>query len=39
MTFGCAARVADKKISSIRLYYDQIEVLTQLGLMPGGTPS
>jgi steroid delta-isomerase-like uncharacterized protein len=32
-------RVADKKISSIRLYYDQIEVLTQLGLMPGGTPS
>jgi steroid delta-isomerase-like uncharacterized protein len=23
------------KISSIRIYYDQVEVLTQLGLMPG----
>lgn len=27
-------QVTDGKISSIRLYYDQIEVLTQLGLMP-----
>jgi ketosteroid isomerase-like protein len=27
-------RVQDGKISSIRLYYDQIEVFTQLGLMP-----
>ncbi len=25
------------KISSIRLYYDQLEVLTQLGLMPAST--
>jgi steroid delta-isomerase-like uncharacterized protein len=28
-------QVRDKKISSIRIYYDQVEVLTQLGLMPG----
>lgn len=28
-------RVERGKISSIRLYYDQVEVLTQLGLMPG----
>ena len=27
-------RVEKGKISSIRIYYDQIEVLTQLGLMP-----
>ena len=27
-------RVKDGKISSIRIYYDQIEVFTQLGLMP-----
>jgi steroid delta-isomerase-like uncharacterized protein len=31
--------VEDGKISSIRLYYDQIEVLTQLGLMPGAGSS
>ena len=28
-------RVEDGKISSIRIYYDQIQVLAQLGLMPG----
>jgi steroid delta-isomerase-like uncharacterized protein len=32
-------RVENGKISSIRLYYDQIEVFTQLGLMPGATSS
>jgi steroid delta-isomerase-like uncharacterized protein len=32
-------QVRDGKISSIRLYYDQIEVLTQLGLMPGAMSS
>ena len=32
-------RVENGKISSIRIYYDQIEVLTQLGLMPAGTSS
>jgi steroid delta-isomerase-like uncharacterized protein len=32
-------RVESGKISSIRLYYDQIEVFTQLGLMPGATSS
>jgi steroid delta-isomerase-like uncharacterized protein len=32
-------QVRDGKISSIRLFYDQIEVLTQLGLMPGATSS
>lgn len=31
--------VEDGKISSIRIYYDQVEVLTQLGLMPGATSS
>jgi limonene-1,2-epoxide hydrolase len=30
-------RVEGGKIGSIRLYYDQIEVFTQLGLMPGAT--
>jgi limonene-1,2-epoxide hydrolase len=30
-------RVEDGKISSIRIHYDQIEVFTQLGLMPGAT--
>ncbi len=28
-------QVRDGKIGSIRIYYDQIQVLTQLGLMPG----
>jgi steroid delta-isomerase-like uncharacterized protein len=32
-------QVRDGKISSIRIYYDQIEVLTQLGLMPGAASS
>ncbi len=32
-------QVENGKITSIRLYYDQIEVLTQLGLMPGATSS
>jgi steroid delta-isomerase-like uncharacterized protein len=32
-------RVENGKISSIRIYYDQIEVFTQLGLMPGATSS
>jgi steroid delta-isomerase-like uncharacterized protein len=32
-------RVEDGKISSIRIYYDQIEVLAQLGLMPGAGSS
>jgi steroid delta-isomerase-like uncharacterized protein len=32
-------RVENGKISSIRLYYDQIEVFTQLGLVPGATSS
>ena len=32
-------RVEGGKISSIRLFYDQVEVLAQLGLMPGGAPS
>ena len=27
------------KISSIRIYYDQVELFTQLGLMPAATPS
>ena len=30
-------RVANGKISSIRIYYDQLEVFTQLGLLPGAT--
>lgn len=32
-------RVEDGKISSIRLYYDQVDVFTQLGLIPGATSS
>ena len=32
--FSAIFRVCEGKITSIRLYYDQIEVLTQLGLMP-----
>ena len=32
-------RVQNGKISSIRLYFDQVEVFTQLGLMPGTSPS
>jgi predicted ester cyclase len=32
-------QVANGKISSIRLYYDQVEVFMQLGLMPGATSS
>jgi steroid delta-isomerase-like uncharacterized protein len=32
-------QVTDGKISSIRIYYDQIEVFTQLGLMPGASSS
>ena len=32
-------QVTDGKISSIRLYFDQIEVFTQLGLMPGAASS
>jgi steroid delta-isomerase-like uncharacterized protein len=28
-------RVQDGKITSIRIFYDQIEIFTQLGLMPG----
>ena len=32
-------RVEDGKISSIRIYYDQIQVLAQLGLMPGAESS
>lgn len=32
--FCAIFRVENGKISSIRLYYDQVEVLTQLGLMP-----
>ncbi len=30
-------RIEDGKISAIRMFYDQIELLTQLGLMPGAT--
>jgi ketosteroid isomerase-like protein len=32
-------RVENGKINSIRLYYDQVEFFTQLGLMPGATSS
>ena len=32
-------RVKNGKISSIRLYYDQVEIFTQLGLMPAATSS
>jgi len=35
--FSAVFRVENGKIASIRLYYDQLEVLTQLGLVP--TPS
>ena len=31
-------RVTNGKIRSIRIYYDQIEVFNQLGLMPGAGP-
>lgn len=31
-----AVDVRDGRISDVRLYFDQIQVLTQLGLMPGG---
>ena len=30
-------RVDNGKISAIRIFFDQIEVFTQLGLMPGGS--
>jgi len=30
-------RIRDGKIRSIRIYFDQMELLTQLGLMPGAT--
>jgi steroid delta-isomerase-like uncharacterized protein len=32
-------QITNGKIRSIRIYYDQVEVLTQLGLMPASTPS
>jgi predicted ester cyclase len=32
-------RVENGKISAIRIYYDQVEVFAQLGLMPGATSS
>ena len=32
-------RVQGGKIRSIRIFYDQIELFTQLGLMPGATPT
>jgi steroid delta-isomerase-like uncharacterized protein len=32
-------RVESGKISTIRLYYDQVEVLAQLGLMPEAMPN
>ena len=32
--FSAIFRVENGKIASIRLYYDQLEVLTQLGLVP-----
>jgi len=32
--FSAIFRVDDGKIASIRLYYDQLEVLSQLGLIP-----
>jgi steroid delta-isomerase-like uncharacterized protein len=37
--FSAIFRVDDGKIASIRLYYDQVEVLSQLGLMPAPTPA
>ena len=41
MDFGFTAvfRVENGKITSIRLYYDQLELLTQLGLMPATAPA
>jgi len=35
--FSAIFRVDDGKIASIRLYYDQLEVLSQLGLIPAPT--
>jgi steroid delta-isomerase-like uncharacterized protein len=32
-------RVENGKIASIRIYYDQVALFTQLGLMPPATPS
>ena len=32
-------RVENGKIASIRIYYDQVELFTQLGLMPAAKPS
>ena len=37
--FGAIFRVENDKIASVRLYYDQIDVLTQLGLMPVPGPA
>jgi ketosteroid isomerase-like protein len=37
--FVAIFRVHDGKIGSIRIYYDQLELLAQLGLMPGATPT
>jgi steroid delta-isomerase-like uncharacterized protein len=37
--FSAIFGVEDGKITSIRLYYDQLEVLTQLGLMPSPAPA
>jgi steroid delta-isomerase-like uncharacterized protein len=34
--FVAVFRVRSGKISSIRIYYDQMELLMQLGLIPGG---
>jgi hypothetical protein len=36
----CAVYVFDKgKITSVHLFFDQVELLTQLGVAPGGTGS
>ena len=37
--FSAIFRVENGKIASIRIYYDQVEVLTQLGLMPAAAPA
>jgi steroid delta-isomerase-like uncharacterized protein len=37
--FSAVFRVENGTITSIRLYYDQLEVLTQLGLMPAPAPA
>jgi steroid delta-isomerase-like uncharacterized protein len=37
--FSAIFRVDNGKIVSIRLYYDQLEVRTQLGLMPAPAPA